>query len=293
MSDEVVTVAREDGKKMRWGVNLLYRKEWEKQTIETKKFARAVIVLFVLALCGTLFRSSDGDLYIEDKRLERMANGDNDRIVVSSYLDGIKARLSGASHVGRAAPPSRLSSTSGNIVNDIPMGAEVKGKLITGATDGMVKAVLTDDLEVSGHTFLPEGTVLIGTGSSGDDRLNIIFTTAVFEDGASAPVTAVAYDSRSKLLGLTGSIMSRRAIKLAAATGLNFIAGVSQGLEDVQVNQGIAVSRNNVKNSLLRGAGVAALEQSKEMMGNAKDKQSVIYVKAGEELIIVFQGVST
>ena len=292
MSDEVVTVAREDGKKMRWGVNLLYRKEWQKQTIETKKFAWAITIVFAIVLSGTLFRSSDGGLYIEDKRLERIADGESEQVTVSRYSDSIKTQLKGAGSSGSMTSPSRLSSTSGNIGNDIPMGAEVKAKLITGATDGMVKVVLTEDLEVSGHTFLPEGTLLIGTGTSGDDRLNIIFTAAVFEDGTSAPVNAVAYDSRSKLLGLEGSVMSRRAIKLAAATGLNFIAGVSQGLEDVQVNQGITVSQNSVKNSLLRGAGVAALEQSKEMMGHAKDKQSVIYVKAGEELVIVFQGVN-
>lgn len=292
MSNEVVTVTRENGAKMRWGMNLLYRKEWEKQRIENKKFAWAVSIIFCIILCVTVFRSSDEDLYIEDKRLGKLLNGDN-RIVLVSYLDGLKNSLSRSRMGGgNVRPPSRLSSASNNITADIPTGSEVNAKLITSATDGMVKAVLTDDLEVSGHVFLPEGTIIVGNGASGDERLSISFTAAVFEDGSTSPIMAVAYDSESKLFGLSGSMMSRRAIKLAAATGLNFIAGVSQGLEDVQVNQGITVSRNNVKNSLLRGAGVAALEQSKDLMGNAKEKQSVIYVKAGTNILIVFQGVN-
>lgn len=292
MSNETVYVSRDDGKKLQWGLNTLYRKEGKKSRFDSKKAKIVFFSLFGIFVLGTVFISSNPERYDEDSSLSSIFEKDGKQKLTVPLYDSSKSQPVNfvSKGTGKSIPPTKLEIFSSKAINDIPSGAEADAKLLTGATDGMVKAILTDDLEYGGHVYLPEGTVLIGAGTSNDDRLKISFHTAVFEDGSGFEISASAYDSNTRLLGLKGSVLTRRALKLAVSAGLNVIVGATQALEEVDVNQGVIVKRSNLKNAALKGIGNAAVEQSKEFMANLKDSQSHIFVEAGQKLTVVFQG---
>ena len=129
-----------------------------------------------------------------------------------------------------AAAPIKILSFSNNL--EIPPGAEVKATLLTGATNGLIKARLTEPLKVDGTSFLDAGTLLMGQGRSTVDRLYVDFKKAVFKDGKSIPISAQAFDGGDSILGLKGSRVGDISLKLAASAGLNFISGVAIGFQE-------------------------------------------------------------
>ena len=171
----------------------------------------------------------------------------------------------------------------------IPPGAIVLATLISGASDGPVKAELQEPLMIAGETLLEAGTTLVGTGNSGNERLIIRFRKAIFKDGSVAAVNAQAADSSDKIAGLKGSRVGYRAVKLAAGIGLNFIGGMSAGLQQTQGQQGAVVSAPTMKNALLNGAAVASLQEGQNLMNEYKDEKPVIEVDAGTKLFILFE----
>ena len=172
----------------------------------------------------------------------------------------------------------------------IPPGSMAKAKLLTGGSNGPLKAKLIEPLIVNGEKFLSAGTILLGTGSSTEERLLIQFNKMVFQDSTYTETRASGYDYKDKIIGLKGSKVGRVALKFAANTGLKFLGGVSQSLQKVDVHGGVAVKKPSLENALLHGAGVAAIEQSNEVMEDLKEKQTIIEVPLGTHLWVVFGG---
>ncbi|MGK5085736.1 TrbI/VirB10 family protein [Bdellovibrionota bacterium FG-1] len=170
----------------------------------------------------------------------------------------------------------------------IPPGSMVEAILISGASDGPVKAELKGPLIVGGETLLEVGTVLMGTGQSGDDRLMIHFRKAIFRDGTMAKIEAQAADHSDKIPGIRGSHVGYRALKLAAGVGLSFAGGLSQGLQDTQGQAGAVVAPPSMKNALLNGAAHATLEEGQEMMNDYRNEKPVITVEAGTLVTVLF-----
>ena len=111
--------------------------------------------------------------------------------------------------------PVNLSGLQG-----IPSGSEAVAQLISGGANGMVKAQLVEILKSSGDILFPRGTVLIGKGSSSDDRLYIAFRKAIKPDGQESKIKAQAYDEKDRIVGLKGKKISDYAFRLAASAGL-------------------------------------------------------------------------
>ncbi len=170
----------------------------------------------------------------------------------------------------------------------IPAGSMVEAVLISGASDGPVKAQLKEPLIVAGETLLEAGTVLMGSGQSGEDRLLIHFRKAVFRDGATSKVEAQAADGSDKIPGIKGSHVGYRALKLAAGVGLNFVGGVSQGLQNTQGQMGALVTPPSMRNAFLNGAGRATLEEGQQMMNEYRNQKPVITVEAGTVIFVLF-----
>ena len=177
-----------------------------------------------------------------------------------------------------------------NFDGKIPDGTEVKAKLISGATNGRVKAVITENISIRGDILMESGTILIGDGSSTEERLNIQFKKAVFRDGSTAAIEAQAFDLSDSILGLKGSKLNSQAGRLAASIGLNFVGGMSLGLTSSDFQNGQLPPGERAKNALLTGTSAAAMEEGQNMMNESKSKAIVIEVPKDTEFFVAFSG---
>ena len=81
----------------------------------------------------------------------------------------------------------------------IPPGSLVKAILVTGASNGPVRAETTEALRIGGETLIPAGATLLGTGQSTEERLMIRFSQVVFRDGSFENIQAQAPAKASHL----------------------------------------------------------------------------------------------
>ena len=197
----------------------------------------------------------------------------------------------GTVHSGRAGH-SKVTYTGPQViyreVAGIPPGTIVKARLVTGAFDGPVRAELLQDVTANGERLIESGSQILGAGSSTDDRLFIRFDRLVKRDGTTLSIQAQALDGGDRIAGLKGNKVSTEATKLAAAIGLNFVGGMSDGLQETQVNNGVAVRSSTLKNALLNGAAHAALDQSRDLISSYKDKAPRIEVEKGKIIEVMF-----
>lgn len=175
-------------------------------------------------------------------------------------------------------------------LGNIPPGSLISGRLITGASDGPIKAVSTEPLMVDGEVVVKEGTVFVGSGRSTEERLDIIFKSMVHSDGKSEQIRARAADFSDKIAGLKGSKVGAYAGKLAAATGLNVLSGYAEGMKKKEVKDGQVIDKADPENALLNGASYAAIDLSREILSNMKNKAPRIEVPSGTEIFILFEG---
>lgn len=173
---------------------------------------------------------------------------------------------------------------------EIPLGTIVKAVLTTGATNGTVKAKTLEPIRAHGETFLASGTILLGVGQSGEERLSIRFSKAIHNDGSVENIQAQAADSEDQTVGLKGSRLGKYATKYAAAVGLNFVGGMAEGLQDWQIVGDQVVSKPSARNALLNGASKATIEMANETMTDLQNSAPVIHVPAGSEILVMFDG---
>lgn len=181
-------------------------------------------------------------------------------------------------------------SVLGVSLKPIPPGAQVKAVLVMGASNGPVKAKTTERLVIDGDVLLESGVTLMGEAQSGEDRLMVAFNKVVWPDGKHKATSAQGYDLSDSIPGLKGAKVRSQVLKFAAAASLNFLGGVSEGLQESQVTGGVAVRKNDFRNAALNGASKAALDQSRSLLESAKDQQNVIEVKSGTAFWVVFGG---
>src|SRR4029077_727619 len=110
------------------------------------------------------------------------------------------------------------------------------------------------------------------------------FTKAIMRDSSVETIQAQGADFEDKIVGLNGSRVGHYAAKLAAAIGLNFVTGMSEGLQDTQVQNGVAYRAPTLKNSLYNGTAMAPSSQAQELLSSAKNNQPAIEVPSGTSL---------
>lgn len=187
----------------------------------------------------------------------------------------------------RIAPIQVLSFAH---ATEIPPGAEAKAVLLTGATNGLIKARLSEPVKVDGITLIESGTLLLGEGRSTEERLYVDFKKAVFRDGKSIPISAQAYEQTDSIVGLKGSRVGDASLKLAASSGLYFLSGLAGGLQDQGYDGRGRPRRSSTRDAALNGVSRAAGENAKEYMENLKNRAPVIEVKSGTTFIVTFDG---
>lgn len=170
----------------------------------------------------------------------------------------------------------------------IPPGTLVGARLVSGASNGPVKATLTDAIYVNGDPVVEEGTVLLGTGASTEERLFVRFSKLVFRDGRVEKIAAEAADQSDKIAGLKGSKIGNHALRLAGSIGLNFISGMSEVLQDQHTNpMGMPVKETSLKNALLNGTEKASMEEAGDILSGLKDARPIIEVPAGTSIYVL------
>ncbi len=170
----------------------------------------------------------------------------------------------------------------------IPPGSQVKARLITGASNGFIRAETLESLQIRGETFIKAGETLVGQGQSTEDRLFIRFSSIVHGDGSTETVQAQAVDAEDKTAGLKGPQFSRYAMKYGAAVGLNFVGGMAEVLQDKTAVGTQTVASPTAKNALLNGASRAALEMANDTMTNIHNQPPPIAIEAGQEIMVIF-----
>jgi hypothetical protein len=173
-------------------------------------------------------------------------------------------------------------------VKDIPSGSEVMALLSSGASNGLVKAVLTNDLKYNGDVLLPKGSVLIGKGSSSEERLYIQFTKAIAPDKGTLKIKAFAFDGGDRIIGLKGKKISDYAFKLAASAGLIFLGGAADGLREDYSSNPFDRRKPTVRDAALNGVSTATVETGKDMMNDLKTKESRVEVASSTQILVIF-----
>ncbi len=173
---------------------------------------------------------------------------------------------------------------------DILPGTIVTALLQTAATDGPVKAVLSESVIIDGEERLPVGAILIGIGQSQESRVSVQFGKAIVAGVGAVEINAVALDQGDQLVGLQASRMNEEVIHLGASIGLNFVGGMAEGFKEKSGQAGAAIETPNARNALLNGASKAALEQSRAMMEQTKNKKYSLKVDSGTPVLIFFNG---
>jgi hypothetical protein len=173
--------------------------------------------------------------------------------------------------------------------NQIPPGSEVRARLLTGASNGLVRAVLLESLRVQGENYLKAGETVVGQGQSTEDRLFVRFTQVVHKDGSVEAVQGQAVDAEDKTAGLPGSKFKRYAMRYGTAVGLYFVGGMTEGLQERTIVGQQVVANPDAKNALLNGASRAAVEMANDQMSNMRNQPPPISIPAGQEILIVFE----
>ncbi len=298
MDDEVkVSLVGDDGHKRRWGLeSLLYRKEGRKLSINAKVTAW-MFGLFILA--GSAYSTiseffkptpteNSGPIGFSEQMDSNSSQSEKIQIPSgNSEFNKPQSTSSRPKVVIYYSAPQVIGRPN---LGKIPPGTMVKAKFITGASNGPLKAVLAEALAINGEDIAPEGTTLVGSGSSGEDRLTVQFTKLVFKDGKSQSIQAQGCDLSDQTVGVKGKKLSKYAVLLATGAGLNFLGGVAEGLQESQVQNGVATKKSDLRNAALNGASKAALDQSQDILSDVKNKKSVIQVDSGKEFYVLFEG---
>ncbi len=292
MDQPAVEQSKENLSSNQWGRGFLFKRDGKKRTIIPKRFFWLITVLFTVICISMFFQQTDVVLIIGRSSLiggAEILPASSDPSVTVARIQEEKASKN--SKIGKkvqkySGPQLIVRRRAGQI----PPGLLAKAVLKSGASNGLVRAELSDDLSFNGETILEVGSVLVGQGSSTEDRLYIRFDQMVTKDGTIESVHAQACDLSDKIVGLKGSKLGQRAAKVAASIGLGFIGGLATGLQDSKGENGVLVHEASLKNALLNGTANAALETSREMISNVKDQQPVITVKESTEICVLFEG---
>lgn len=170
----------------------------------------------------------------------------------------------------------------------IPTGAEVPAVLISGGANGNLKAQITDNLSLGGELLIQKGSILYGKGISSEERLYVEFSKLIWPGGKEQAIRAQAYDQSDKIIGLKGKKVGDYAFKIALSSGLIFLGGLAEGLQDEAPSLSLEPRKKSMRDAALNGVATATAEQGRELL-NKLNNQSQIEVKHSTPLLVIFE----
>jgi len=239
------------------------------------------IALFVaMSFTKDMGHSRFGDQPIKTPEVDYRSASINPKLLTERDLrtNTIGSQRPRPSHLGKI----KIVSLRGEAF--LPVGTEMKAVLSSGASDGIVRARLTQKVLVDGEVVLPERTTLFGHGVSGEERLFVEFKKAILPNGESHEILAQALDSSDSILGLKGAFVGRKTKKMAGAIGFGFLGGMMQGF---QTDSSLLGRRPTARDAALSGASKAALDQSTYFMEEMRNAKNTIEVKLGSPILVI------
>lgn len=286
-----VEMASDNLASRQWGRGFFFFQEGKKLSLNTKRAAAAMgAVTVLLAIIQLTYdapapASSSAPVMLGN---ERLTPPEVRQIPVAEAREEPGEALPSL----KAAPPTKLTGpqvvSRPRNLSAVPPGAMIRAVLVSGASNGLVRAEVKERLIAGGEMLLEEGTILVGQGNSTEERLMVHFQQAVFRDGTFGAIDGHACDGADKIVGLKGSKIGNRALNIAGSIGLGFVGGLTEGLQDTQGQQGVLVRPPSMKNALLNATATTALEQSRNLMGELKDRRSIIEVPQGTPICVIF-----
>jgi len=182
-----------------------------------------------------------------------------------------------------------LSIVSLTQLRAIPAGTEGKAILVSGASNGPIKARFTESIRIEGDVLIESGSILYGLGQSTEERLFITFSKLISPSGREIKIKAQAYDESDNIVGLKGSKVSSHAAKFALGTGLSFLSGYVEAMKEPQPVFGMTGGSRSPKDAAFDGAATAAADQGKSIMESIKNAPVIIEVKRNSPIWVVFE----
>ncbi len=278
-----------------WAKGFFHQRNWSNGIKYLKSHPMIYSLLFLLAFSSNIIIG-----YINEKNIKMIAISTTSNINNPIYLIPIggnkefrdKVNKNNRPIVRVIRPkyfkgPQVLSRPTSEV---IPPGSMIKAILVSGASNGSVKARSTESLIINGEVLIPSGAVFWGTGASSENRLYVNFQKLILKNGSVKPISAQAADGSDKVAGLKGSKLGNYGFRLAGSVGLNLLSGLSEGLRESDVKDGVKIPKSDLKNALLSGTAHATLDLSKELMNGLKNKKPMIIKKSGAQIYIIFDG---
>ena len=301
MNEDVsVSIESDKGTKNQWARGIFYQQDGKKRTLVPKRllwvaglsFAVLTIAIIIQGSPEPSAQRAKADAIstpepIEAQTITNIPTIDQD--------DGSETVKTMPAKSGTQSGEQKRKFTGPQLIKrprsgKIPPGSFIKATLLSGGSNGLVRAEVTEGLTLNGETLVEQGTILLGSGQSGEDRLTIRFSQMVYKDGAFDTIDGQACDAEDKIVGLKGSKVGSQAFKLAAGIGLNFVGGMTTALQDTQGEGGALMTKPTLRNAMLGGAATASLDQGREMMSDLRNKTPTIEVPAGTSIYVLLQG---
>ncbi len=285
-----------------------------KRKLKTKNLKTLTIVAVVGLVVGVLMlgENSDGpspplnslgfeniaDTQSSSKNNEGSIHMGGGSLQAGQFAGGIGTR-SGISKVQRQYTASQLVQSSGNSLGGfaLPMGstfpAMIVNTLLSSDAAQPVIAQINEAVYWKNSIFIPEGTRAIG-GATFDEaarRLQIRFQTLVYPGGDQHSVSALALlpDGSS---GIPGNYHSGALLKRTGSFVGTFIGGLADGMKEKQQANGPmggSFEPGSLKNGLLNGLSMSALDQSKQMADEAQEIKGYLEVPGGATFLMYLE----
>lgn len=276
--------------KGKWSLsNYVYLQEGRKKRISLG-FLKASFgmmgLLFVSFQLLSAFRSETEAITVAGFEIPTDIVGNN--TVVLDHYGGAAADKNQKTKAAKTRPLlfEGIKPVSFKRTDKIPSGVEVQASLVSGGSNGIVKAKISEPIVRDGETLAEKGSVLLGQGSSTDERLYIKFYKLVRPGIVDLKVSAQAFDDKDRILGLKGSKVGDTVFKIAASSGLFFLSGMAEGMQNQ--NDSFMPYKKSTKDAALQGVAQATVEHGREIVSSMNNK-SIIEVKHSTPIIVIFE----
>ncbi len=169
-----------------------------------------------------------------------------------------------------------------------PAGSESFATLISGGANGMVKAMLSENLMLNGDLYAAKNSILIGKGTSSDQRLFIKFSRIVSPEGKAKKISAQAYDFSDRIRGLIGKKVSDRMFKIAASSALIFLGGMADSMQSSEPNMLGSAPKKSMRDAALGGVAQATTEHGRRYLEEI-NQDNRIEVKSETQFVVIFE----
>lgn len=296
MEEVKVKIVKDDGSKNRWGIGkFMYKSDGRKNSLNTKILAIFVGCLIAISSLYSILSefynptlNIQGDVITFNGTLQNNPSEGAYAVSEPGTYKNAPGPHFGNKKISKILLGSQIIQRSNSL--KVPPGTMVKAQLITNASNGSVKALLTDPILINGEEVISVPATLIGLASSQDDRLIIRFTKILDKNGVSFPIEALACDESDQTAGIKGKKISRSMWLMTSQVGLSLLSGASQAAQSTNAPTANVELKTQLKNTAISEASKAALDQSQNLLNDFKNQKSIIQVDSGTAFYLLFEG---